>query len=101
MNLLLTASLGQQWEVVINGDERPEMVICVLRCQSGAVNVIVTDRAVWCVRNFTLQGVQQATTASSGSSKSFVSFQIGPFSLASNEDVFQPICFRPHETSAN
>uniref|UniRef100_A0A5K3FAP5 SHR-BD domain-containing protein n=1 Tax=Mesocestoides corti TaxID=53468 RepID=A0A5K3FAP5_MESCO len=34
--------------------EQSEMVIRVLPCQLGTVNVIVTDRAVWCVRNLTL-----------------------------------------------
>ncbi|KAH9277961.1 Vacuolar protein sorting-associated protein 13D [Echinococcus granulosus] len=55
VNRLLKAS-RQQWE-----DERPEVVICVLKCQSAAVSVIVTDRAVWCVRNFTLQGVKRTS----------------------------------------
>ncbi|KAL5964251.1 Vacuolar protein sorting-associated protein 13D [Taenia solium] len=55
VNRLLKAS-RQQWE-----DERPEMVICVLKCQSATVSVIVTDRAIWCVRNFTLQGVKRTS----------------------------------------
>ncbi|VDM31742.1 unnamed protein product [Hydatigera taeniaeformis] len=53
VNRLLKAS-RQQWE-----EERPEMVICVLKCQLAAVSVIVTDRAVWCIRNFTLHGVKR------------------------------------------
>ena len=57
---LLRAS-GRLWE-----DDRPETAICVLRCQSGGVNVIVTDRAVWCVRNFT-------PNAMKSTSKPFVS----------------------------
>ncbi|KAL5103024.1 Vacuolar protein sorting-associated protein 13D [Taenia crassiceps] len=55
VNRLLKAS-RQQWE-----DERPEMVICVLKCQSATVSVIITDRAVWCVRNFTLPGVKRTS----------------------------------------
>lgn len=49
---LLKAS-GQQFE-----DYTSEVVIRVCKCQSAGVSVIITNRAVWCLRNFSLAGVR-------------------------------------------
>ncbi|VUZ38865.1 unnamed protein product, partial [Hymenolepis diminuta] len=49
---LLKAS-GQQFE-----DYMSEVVIRVCKCQSAGVSVIITNRAVWCLRNFSLAGVR-------------------------------------------
>ncbi|VDN98265.1 unnamed protein product [Rodentolepis nana] len=49
---LLKAS-SQQFE-----NNRSEVVIRVCKCQSAGVSVIITNRAIWCLRNFNLSGVR-------------------------------------------
>lgn len=58
MSRLLKAS-GQQFE-----DDPPEVVIRVCKCQSAGVSVVVTNRAVWCLRNFSLAGLRLVSNTS-------------------------------------
>ncbi|VDL89757.1 unnamed protein product [Schistocephalus solidus] len=61
--LLAFTSSSMQSPHLIEGDPS-EAVIRVLPCQSWAVSVLVTDRALWCIRNESQGGAGQQETTS-------------------------------------